>query len=94
VKKGLAFNGFVGFLLVVDVFSHRVFCRAFKSKDKLNILKLFNDILDEAGFDIYVLQTDQVKCYRFVTRFRPPKKAQSWGGGVIRIFAFQEVNLN
>jgi hypothetical protein len=53
------YEGFKYFVLLIDVFSHRVFTRAQKTKSKAETLKSFDAIIEEANINIYVLQTDR-----------------------------------
>ncbi len=54
-----AFNGFVGFLLCIDVFSHKIFCQPFKSKSQKAIQNCFKKIFSVAHLTPRKLETDQ-----------------------------------
>jgi hypothetical protein len=58
VHDKMIYNGFIGFIILVECFSHRIFTRAIKEKSKPYILGKLDEIFKEADFDIYVLQTD------------------------------------
>lgn len=47
------------FLLLVDVFSSKVFVRPLKSKDSKTVAMALEDIFNEFGAKIYKLETDQ-----------------------------------
>jgi hypothetical protein len=53
------FEGFKYFLLLIDLFSHRIFTRAQKTKNKLETLHSLQDIIGKENLEIYTLQTDQ-----------------------------------
>jgi hypothetical protein len=53
------FEGFKYFLLVIDLFSHRIFTRPQKTKNKAETLESLKDIIDREKLEIYTLQTDQ-----------------------------------
>ncbi len=52
-------KGFKGFLLVVDVFSRKVFCQILKTKTKLEVQKAFDKIFQDAHGTPEVLETDR-----------------------------------
>jgi hypothetical protein len=58
VHDDMIYNGFIGFIILVECFSHRIFTRAIKEKSKPYILGKLDEIFKEADFDVYVLQTD------------------------------------
>ena len=58
VHKDMTYQGYIGFIILVECFSHRLFTRAIKEKSKLYILGKFDEIFQEADFNMYVLQTD------------------------------------
>jgi hypothetical protein len=53
------FEGFKYFLLLIDLFSHRIFTRPQKTKNKADTLDSIKDIISEGKLEIYTLQTDQ-----------------------------------
>jgi Integrase core domain/Chromo (CHRromatin Organisation MOdifier) domain len=53
------FEEFYYFLLVIDVFSRRIFCEPLKRKTSVLVKEAFNKIFDEINNPIRVLQTDQ-----------------------------------
>jgi hypothetical protein len=56
----LRFNKQIGFLLLIDVFSRRIFCKMIADKFAKTILKKIEEIIEETGnMDISVLQTDR-----------------------------------
>ncbi len=50
---------FFGFLLCVDVFSRRIFCKAIETKKAKEVLSAFATIFKEAGLFPNVLETDR-----------------------------------
>jgi hypothetical protein len=52
-------DGFTCFLLVIDLFSHRMFTHPQKSKNKSETLTSLQNIIRQEKIDIYTLQTDQ-----------------------------------
>jgi len=62
------FNGFTCFLLLIELFSHRIFTRAQKTKTAKETLQSLKSIIEEGkasspdgNFDIYTIQSDQGK---------------------------------
>ena len=49
----------IGFLLCVDVFSRKLFCRAVKDKSAKEIREAFKDIFSEANLTPEKLESDQ-----------------------------------
>ena len=52
-------ENFIGFLLCIDVFSRRIFCKAIKSKTKNTIKKCFQKIFTQCNDTPDVLETDR-----------------------------------
>ena len=55
------YNDFKYFLLVVDCFSSKIFCKALKNKSSESVAKAFEIIFKEFGAQIYEIQTDRGK---------------------------------
>ncbi len=53
------FHEYIYFLLCVDIFSRKIFCRPLKSKKALEVEKAFEDIFTEAHVRPEKLETDQ-----------------------------------
>ena len=53
------YSNYKYFLLLVDVFSSKVFVRPLKSKDSKTVAMALEDIFNEFGAKIYKLETDQ-----------------------------------
>ncbi len=54
-----SFEGFIGFLLCVDVFSRAIFCEKIKNKDAKTIRLAFEKIFKEAGLKPDKLESDR-----------------------------------
>ena len=52
-------NEYTGFLLCIDVYSRRLFCRKLKTKSKQEVQKAFQEIFKESGIKPEKLETDQ-----------------------------------
>ena len=63
------FEDFYYFLLVIDVFSRRIFCRPLKKKTSSEVKEAFNQIFDEINNPIRVIQTDQGAEFKGLKRY-------------------------
>ncbi len=68
------FAGFVGFLLCIDVFSRKLFCRSVKTKEAVEIRKAFQSIFDACNDTPDKLETDQGKEFTANKQFFEEKK--------------------
>jgi hypothetical protein len=55
------YNSFKYFLLVIDCFSSKIFVKCLKSKNSDDVAKAFEEIFEEFGAPIHVLETDRGK---------------------------------
>ena len=53
------YDNFIGFLLCIDLFSRKLFCKIIKKKDQATVQKAFDDIFKEAKMTPSKLETDQ-----------------------------------
>ncbi len=53
------FNKFIGFLLCIDLFSRKIFCRTIRKKNQPTVKKAFESIFEEAQLVPAKLETDQ-----------------------------------
>ncbi len=54
-----SYRRYIGFLLCIDLFSRKIFCRSIRKKNQSSIKKAFEDIFDEAQLVPAKLETDQ-----------------------------------
>ena len=52
-------DGYVGFLLCIDLFSHKIFCEPIQNKSQKEVENCFKKIFSEAGYTPRKLETDQ-----------------------------------
>ena len=53
------YNKYIGFLLCIDIFSRKIFCRSIRKKNQQTIQKAFEEIFQEANLVPAKLETDQ-----------------------------------
>jgi hypothetical protein len=63
------FKGFFYFLLVIDVFSRRIFCEPLKKKTSLEVRKAFDKVFDEINNRVTLIQTDQGAEFKGLKRY-------------------------
>ena len=63
------FEGFFYFLLVIDVFSRKIFCEPLKRKSSEEVREAFNKIFDEINNPVRVIQTDQGAEFKGLKRY-------------------------
>lgn len=63
------FNNFYYFLLVIDVFSRKIFCKPLKRKTSDEVKSAFNEIFAEINNPIQVIQTDQGAEFKGLKRY-------------------------
>ena len=63
------YKGFFYFLLMIDVFSRKIFCKPLKRKTSVEVRSAFNEIFDEFNNPIRVIQTDQGAEFKGLKRY-------------------------
>jgi hypothetical protein len=74
IAQMFEYNKFKYFLLLIDCFSSKIFVRCLKSKNSEEVANAFQDIFDEFGADIHVLETDRGKEFLGATKALFKKK--------------------
>jgi len=63
------FKGYFYFLLVIDVFSRRIFCEPLKRKTSVEVKKSFDKVFDEINNPVRKIQTDQGAEFKGLRRY-------------------------